>query len=201
MSENYIGTKFETIFRDQRTPEYSDSISGLRKWCRRLANFDSTPRNDYGFPGNGSYRTEGGFVITAAEANLAILSEDDFVEVEYVDIEKERVFVKGFKKPSSESFIHNAIYHQRPQVNVIFHGHSDLLLANYRTLRLPSTKTEQPYGTIALMLEVLEALGDNNILIIKNHGFITLGGTIDEVGLLIIDYYHRAQKLNQVVRK
>ena len=195
MSEVYFGTKFTTVITDQRPPDYSDSIKELSRWCRNLASISSTPHRAGGFPGNLSFRTADGFVITATEANLADIHKDDFVEVEYVDIEKKRIYVKGSKEPSSESFIHNAIYQQRPPVQAIFHGHSDLMLAHYRALKLQVTKNEQPYGTLALMNEIKEALGDKDILIIKNHGFIALGKTMNETGQLVTEQYHKTLNL------
>jgi L-fuculose-phosphate aldolase len=195
MSEVYFGTKFTTVITDQRLPDYSDSIKELSKWCRKLASISPTPHRAGGFPGNLSFRTADGFVITATEANLADIHREDFVEVEYVDIEKKRIYVKGSKEPSSESFIHNAIYQLRPPVQAIFHGHCDLMLAYYRALKLQVTKNEQPYGTLALMNEVKEALRDNDILIIKNHGFIALGKTMNEAGQLVTEQYHKTLNL------
>ncbi|MEE9189272.1 MAG: class II aldolase/adducin family protein, partial [Candidatus Neomarinimicrobiota bacterium] len=186
---------------DPRLPDYTGSIMELRKWCRNLVSLSSTTHRAGDFPGNLSFRTADGFVITAAAANLAEIREEDFVEVKIVDVDQKRIYVKGSKEPSSESFIHDEVYQQSPPVQAIFHGHSDLMLAHYRALKLPVTKNEQPYGTIALMNEVLEALKDKNIIIMKNHGFIALGKTMDEVGQLIMEYHRRALKLNQAMRK
>ncbi len=195
MSEVYFGTKFTTVITDQRLPDYSDSIKELSKWCRKLASISPTPHRAGGFPGNLSFRTADGFVITAAKANLKEILEDEFVEIKSVDVDRKRIYVKGSKEPSSESFIHNAIYQQRPSVQAIFHGHSDLMLAHYRALKLQVTKNEQPYGTLALMNEIKEALGDKDILIIKNHGFIALGKTMNETGQLVTEQYHKTLNL------
>jgi L-fuculose-phosphate aldolase len=197
MSEIYIGTKFTTVFNEKKMPDYSVVIRELRKWCRELARISSTSQKDNSFPGNGSMRTKTGFLITATNANLADIRQNDVVEVESVDLVKKQIYVNGSKEPSSESFIHNAIYQKRRSVQAIFHGHSDLMLAHYCALKLSVTRNEQPYGTLALMNEVLEALGDKNILIIKNHGFIALGKTMNEAGQCFAEQYNKAQQLNE----
>jgi ribulose-5-phosphate 4-epimerase/fuculose-1-phosphate aldolase len=197
MSEIYTGTKFTTVFNEKKMPDYSLVIRELRKWCRDLARISSTSQKDNSYLGNGSIRTESGFLITATNANLADIRKNDVVEVESVDMDKKRIYVNGSKEPSSESFIHNAIYQQRRSAQAIFHGHSDLMLAHYRALKLSVTRNEQPYGTLALMNEVLEALGDKNILIIKNHGFIVLGMTMNEAGQLFKEQYYKAKNLNK----
>jgi ribulose-5-phosphate 4-epimerase/fuculose-1-phosphate aldolase len=45
------------------------------------------------------------------------------------------------------------------------------------------------------MNEVKEALRDNDILIIKNHGFIALGKTMNEAGQLVTEQYHKTLNL------
>ena len=96
------------------------------------------------------------------------------------------MFAKGLKEPSSESILHYAIYRNRPDVNAIFHGHSALILANADTLNIPSTSREQPFGSIELVDSVLEILGTGSFLIMKNHGFLSLGPTMEDAGNTVL---------------
>jgi len=39
-------------------------------------------------------------------------------------------------------------------------------------------------GTIELAKEVLKVLGNNKLIVLKNHGFVSLGATMKEAGEL-----------------
>ena len=73
------------------------------------------------------------------------------------------------------------IYEKRPEVNAIFHGHSLELLKP----GIVTTEEEKPYGTVELVEEVLKVL-DNDVFVLKNHGFVSLGKTMDEAGNNIV---------------
>ncbi len=87
------------------------------------------------------------------------------------------------KDPSSESMLHHEIYKMRPDVNAIFHGHSGLLL---KRGNLPTTKEEKAYGSIELVKEVSKILNKGNLLLMKNHGFLSLGKSMEEAGKLAL---------------
>jgi len=176
MSESYSGTKFKTIFKNKKILK-SKKIKELIKWCKKFSKLGFANAANKGHPGNLSTKTSKGFIITAAGYDLGTLNKKDFVEV--IKIEKNKVYVNGIKEPSSESFIHNEVYKKRSDIKSVFHGHDKLTL---KSKSLPITKKEKPYGSISLAKEVAKVLDNNNYILIKNHGFVSLGETIEAAG-------------------
>ncbi|MDD3237061.1 MAG: class II aldolase/adducin family protein [Candidatus Gastranaerophilales bacterium] len=72
-----------------------------------------------GTSGNISMRLGDGFLVTATGTALGDLSMEDVV---FVDINGQPL-IEG-KNPSSESFLHLAIYKKRPDLNAIVHCHA-----------------------------------------------------------------------------
>ncbi len=190
MSEIYSGTKFKTIFKEKKVLN-NEKISELTKYCNKFAELGLAPFVDEGHAGNLSFRTENGFIITAAGADLSKTSEKDFVEV--INVDNSEVTVVGIKEPSSETLMHNAIYQKRKDINAVFHGHDKVVMENPQDL--PITEKEQPYGTKALADEVTKLLNTNkntNYFIIKNHGILSLGKTMENAGTLAIEIHNKA---------
>ena len=79
--------------------------------------------------------------------------------------------------------LHYAVYKARSDVNAIFHGHYDAILNDKRFV---CTKKEEKYGSIELVNSVLEVLGNNNFVIMKNHGFLVMGKDMGEAGRLAL---------------
>jgi len=104
--------------------------------------------------GNLSFRTINGFIINRTAGDLAGITRQEFVEV----LEADR------------------------DGNAVFHGHNEKLLAEAERLGLPVTAREQPYGTPELVAEILQVLDGHKLVIIRQHGFVTLGGTMEEAG-------------------
>ena len=199
MSESYKGTKFETVFEGKTVSHVSSNE--LLEWCSKFSKSGLAPKSGLSCAGNLSFRTFDGFVITAAGADLNDISEDDLVEVIGVDISARKVFAKGFKEPSSESFLHHEIYQRRYDVNAVFHGHDELIFKNNDKLSLPVTKEEQPYGSIALMFEVVKVLENLNYILIRNHGFLSFGNTMEEAGKQALKKHYDALKVSELLRK
>ena len=107
--------------------------------------------------------------------------------------------MNGVEQPSSETILHHSIYQKRHDVQVIFHGHNQELLKYCEQLRLKSTKKWYPYGTLEMMESVCEVLGeDDNILIIKDHGFLSFGKTCQQAGNFIINALNRIEEISGV---
>jgi ribulose-5-phosphate 4-epimerase/fuculose-1-phosphate aldolase len=191
MSEIYSGTKFKTIFKEKKVLN-NKKISELTKYCNKFTELGLAPFVDGGHAGNLSFRTENGFIITAAGTDLAKTSEEDFVEV--INVNNSEVTVIGTKEPSSETLMHNAIYQKRPDINAIFHGHDKAVMENPQ--ELPITEKEQPYGSLELVQEVIKLLNtlneNTNYIIIKNHGILSLGKTMEQAGNLAIETHNKA---------
>jgi ribulose-5-phosphate 4-epimerase/fuculose-1-phosphate aldolase len=78
--------------------------------------------------------------------------------------------------------LHFAIYHARKNVQAVFHGHSREILLCVNKLNVPETREKAPYGSMELVQSVMEVLGDANFILIRKHGFISLGGSMKEAG-------------------
>jgi L-fuculose-phosphate aldolase len=188
--------RFNTTFASNEVPS-DNRIKELKEWCESFQKNDLTPEIEGNYTGNLSFRTESGFIITASGLkNKENLFDDCFVHVKNYDKLSNTVYVEGKSQPSSEAVMHFLIYQNRPEVNSIFHGHSDIIIEKAEKLKLPVTKIEHQPGSKELAEEVLRALKDNNLIIIKNHGFISLGKTMKEAGEQALETSKRSKNIN-----
>jgi len=194
MSEVYRGTKFRTVFTSKQIPT-DEHLDELCQWCRKFAELGLAPYQDGFFAGNMSIRSGKGIIITTARANLGDLKAGDFTLIIDADIDNNQITASGLKEPSSESLMHIVVYRAKPHIKAQFHGHDDLVLKKTGKLGLPITKIEQPYGTVQLANEVLETLEDHTFVIIRNHGFLSLGRDMKEAGDQAIRYHNLARQL------
>ncbi|MFB0515391.1 MAG: class II aldolase/adducin family protein [Candidatus Neomarinimicrobiota bacterium] len=194
MAEIYSGPKFQTIFKarqrvtDERLPE-------LSAWCRRFSEYGLAPAAGQAHAGNMSIRSGQGFIITAAGADLGNMQADDYGQVLEMDVERRRVIAIGLKEPSSETIMHSSIYERRPEINAVFHGHDPLVLQYGSDLNLPISAREQPYGTLELVGEVQKVLGRHYYIVLRGHGFLALGETMDRAGNEALRYHDAALAL------
>jgi len=187
--------KFKTVFVSDEVPN-DKSIEDLKKWCNQFHKNNLTLPKEGTSTGNLSFRTEDGFIITASMLKTKEnLKNDSFVYVDNYDVEKNTIYAEGKQEPSCESIMHFLIYKTRGEVNAIFHGHDNSIVKNAEKLKLPVTEEEAPPGTIDLANEVLAVLGDNNFIVVKNGGFVSLGKTMKEAGELAIKIQKKAQSL------
>jgi L-fuculose-phosphate aldolase len=158
-------------------------IEELKEWSEIFQKNGLTPELEGYYTGNLSFRSKKGFIITSSGLkSKENLSNDCFVYVKSYDKQSNTVYVEGKRQPSSEAVMHFLIYKTREEVNAMFHGHNDAIIANAKKLKLPITEKEHQPGSIELANEVLRALGDKNLIVIKNHGFLSLGKTMKEAG-------------------
>jgi L-fuculose-phosphate aldolase len=161
-------------------------ISELKKWCSIFAQKGLSPAlPGGGFGGNLSFRCSNGFIITATGANLQNISASQLVLVK--KIKGNTVFVEGKQQPSSEAILHYALYTKRPKVNAIFHGHNLLNSKLISQYNIPITAKKQPYGSYAQIKEVLKICANYDILLIKQHGFISMAANMNSAGKQILD--------------
>jgi ribulose-5-phosphate 4-epimerase/fuculose-1-phosphate aldolase len=174
--------RFNTTFVSDKVPS-DTKIEELKEWCERFQKSGLTPEFEGNYTGNLSFRTDDCFIITASRLkNKENLGNDCFVRVKSYDWQSNTVYVEGKRQPSSEAVMHFLIYKAREDVSAIFHGHNDTIIAKAEKLKLPITEEEHESGSIELANEVKRALGDNNLVVIKNHGFISVGKTLEEAG-------------------
>ncbi|UCH10731.1 MAG: class II aldolase/adducin family protein [Fidelibacterota bacterium] len=193
MGEVYTGIKFRTVFKGREVLDL-EPLADLGSWCRRLAEAGLAPSGAEGSAGNLSFRHGDGFVITATGVNLQHVEEGDFTEVLEADRRKLTVVVRGPKEPSSESLMHSFIYEHRQEIQAVFHGHDELILRYGARLGLGVTELAQPYGTPALVEEVGKVLARHTYLVLRGHGFVALGDTMEAAGHEALRWHEEAQR-------
>ena len=130
--------------------------------------------------------------ITPTLKSLSELNEKDIV---LADLDG-NVLTKG--KPSTEVNMHLEIYKKRPDVNAIVHTHSPYATGFARSSKkikryegfkdienafLSEIEYEKP-GSDELAKKASEGLGEDEVLVLKNHGIICVGDCLKEAGLL-----------------
>ena len=147
-----------------------------------------------GKAGNISARFGEVVAITPTLKSLYNLSQEDIV---LVDMDA-NVLTKG--KPSSEVNMHLEIYKRRPDVQAIVHTHSPyatgFAFSNKKLKRLEGFGAiKSPYlsdieyekpGSDELAKSAGEGLGDEDVLILKNHGVICVSDSLKEAMLLAV---------------
>jgi L-fuculose-phosphate aldolase len=173
--------QFRTEFIDGQLVD-DPRLTKLKHWCSEFHRLNLAPLYAGGSYGNLSFRVKPGFnefVITASRLALKDnLSADAFILVSGVDLKQRVVRAHGRRVPSSESMLHHAVYAARPDINAVFHGHS----THFFTLGLPETAKEEPYGSLALAQSVIPLITKHDLIVLKGHGFLSLGKDLDEAG-------------------
>ena len=170
-------------------------IEELKEWSEKFQKNELTPEIEGNYTGNLSFRSKEGFVITGSGLkSKENLSNDCFVYVKNYDKQSNTVYIEGRRQPSSEAVMHSLIYKTRKEVNAVFHGHNDAIIINAEKLGFPVTEREYEPGTIELAKEVLKVLGDNKLIVLKNHGFVSLGRTMKEAGELALATLKRSKE-------
>ena len=194
--EEYSGVKFKPVFVLKNLPHHP-FLEELKKWCAVFHEKGLTPPYSGGSYGNLSFRTQNNsFIITGTSIGLKdTLDNSCFVEVTYCDMPQKNVYVKGLREPSSESFMHHIIYKKRTDVYAIFHGHNAPITNNADVLGIPETQEKTEYGTVALAESILNILDINNFIIIKEHGFVSMGDSLQQAGNQALHWLEKATLL------
>ena len=105
--------------------------------------------------------------------------------------------LEGDLEPASESPLHLALYQKRPDVMAVVHTHSPMVVTlSIAGVQLRTVENQgasiigrgapvfEKYGLIdsfQLGYQVAETMGSHNICVLKSHGNIVAGGSIEEV--------------------
>jgi ribulose-5-phosphate 4-epimerase/fuculose-1-phosphate aldolase len=183
--EIHVGVKFATEFLSAAVPADA-RLEELKTWCAEFHRRNFAPPYGEYSQGNLSFRIRPGedaFIISGSQVGWKdSLSDDKFVMVHRCDMEKGIVYASGTRDPSSESMFHFSIYRARKDVQAVFHGHSREILKCVNKLNIPETREKASYGSLELVRSIMEVLGDSNFVLIRKHGFISLGSTMKEAG-------------------
>ncbi|MCU4975455.1 class II aldolase/adducin family protein [Halobacteria archaeon AArc-m2/3/4] len=115
--------------------------------------------------------------------------------------------VDGVNEPSSETPMHATVYRERPDAGGIVHTHSPFASA-YATAgrpiepayylvalvgdRVPVSAYEMP-GSWELGERAVAALEDRNGVLLRNHGVLTVGSTIEDAYEVAVQLEHVAE--------
>jgi len=192
--------RFNSVFISDKIPSDAKNME-LKEWSEKFQKNGLTPEVEGNYTGNLSFRSKEGFVITASGLkNKENLTDACFVYVKDYNKKTNTFYVEGKNKPSSESVMHDLIYKTCEDINAVFHGHNDLIVKNSEKLKLPITEKEYEWGTIQLATEVLKVLDDNKLIVLKNHGFVSLGKTMKEAGELALVTLTQSSKLGNITQ-
>lgn len=145
---------------------------------------------NHGATGNLSLRTGTGMLITPTAVPWDQLGEADLV-----DLSLEGEAAPGQGRPSSEWRLHAGIYRARPDAAAVVHAHPPFA-TTFACLREPIPAVHYmiavtggpevrcseyaTFGTDALSVAALAALGTSRACLLANHGLVTVGGTLEE---------------------
>jgi len=179
MVEEYRGVKFQigenAVEKRTATSESNkEIIAEMISYAKILSKLGLTP----GAAGNISARVKEGILIKATACEMGNLKPDDFTlvgEFDFGDFRLKRAV--GLRIPSSETPMHCLIYNRRKDVNSVIHVHGEMFLKKefYEVFRINSTSAELPYGSRESAEAAVEAIGKNNMAVLKNHGLVSLG--------------------------
>ncbi|SDA56098.1 class II aldolase/adducin family protein [Methanobrevibacter millerae] len=162
-----------------------DDVSKLIEVCRNIYERQLVS----GKSGNVSARLSKDYIaITPTLKSLGDLEQKDIV---LIDMNGEAL-TRG--KPSSEAGMHLEIYKKRPDVNAIVHTHSPHVtgfsFSSDEMKRLEGFgEIKNPYialidyevpGSVELAKSASDNIGTEDVLILKNHGVVCLGKSLEE---------------------
>ncbi len=186
LMDGYIGVKYDArSLSDEMPDDLPAAQQSLATQGLRLAALGMAPQNG----GNMSLRLETGFAITASGSNLGRLAPlGEVVAVERCQVEGEQVVYRGPRPPSSEALMHHLVLEAFPECAAVVHAHDPATNREAQpTDVLVETAQEEPYGTLALAREAVEAFGRGaRLILLKNHGYVAVGETLAEAVDLII---------------
>jgi L-fuculose-phosphate aldolase len=185
---------FSAVFL-AKNPLNDEKIAQLAQWGKKFYTLGLVQ----GMEGNLSFRTRLGFIISGTGVALDALTPETVSEVTGVvyGLNKTSVYVKGQVVPSRETIMHSQIYEAQSGVNAIFHVHDALVMGQAGKLGIPVTSAEKEAGSQELAQEAVNLLKSNKDIryfVLRNHGVIALGVTMDEAGKLVEEMRRKVGK-------
>jgi L-fuculose-phosphate aldolase len=170
----------------------SEDAAAIREEIVRVARALRERGLAIGTSGNvGARLADGRIAITPATMDYDDMTPDDVVILEADGAPSE-----GRRRPSSELALHVAVFAARPDVQAIVHSHSPFA-TTFAAARRPvpavhyvlallvgpgrDTLRVAPYatfGTTELARNAVQTLGDDQAVLLANHGAIAVGGSL-----------------------
>jgi len=168
--------------------------------------------------------TGGNISIHNVEKNLLAVSPTsmNYFEMEPEDIvitTMEGEIVEGSRKPTSELSFHIALQNLREDIHAVVHSHPVYsttiacmnweipavhYLVGFSGYKVPLAKYAT-YGTKELADNIVSAIGENNAVLIANHGLLSVGKTIQSAYTtteqieLVAQLYYQTKSLGNPV--
>lgn len=157
-----------------------------------------------GTDGNLSARiSKGNILVTKSGVAKGRLKSTDFVKVDLSG-----KVLGGKSRPSSEVSMHLTVYNERPDVGACVHSHAPFA-TSFAVAGIPLEKNilpevvlfvgdiplidYAPPGIGAISKAIKPFLKDNNAFLLRNHGLLTVGETIEEA-------FHRHETVEHFAR-
>jgi L-fuculose-phosphate aldolase len=191
--DGYIGVKFKAQCSSETRPiECRRYIPAFKENGQRLLDSHMAPANG----GNMSTRWERGFFITASGCNLGYIDDDEIIYVEDFSLEDRVVKYRGSRLPSSETFLHGLLYRENRDIASVVHAHDQATALMNLSEILDETEREEPYGTVELAGLCLKTFGKgSDIIVLKNHGYVAVGSSLEQAADIIICMHNRLLRL------
>jgi len=130
------------------------------------------------YEGNLSIKQDGLLYITPARTRKSTLTEDLICV-----LEEDGTQIHGSKKSSSETIMHRTAYELRDDVSAVIHCHSPYLTAHAMChipfKDIPVAPYGQP-GTRAIIDNAAPYLKNRNLVLLGNHGVLSVGSTLEK---------------------
>jgi len=175
MPEQYVGVKFN--YKNLGELELDSGLNTLVLELQQALS-KLPPECIEDVAGNISVKIHDGILITSTGSRLGrLIAPKNFCKVTS-KFSDELVCYYGSHIPSSETKMHLLIHEKRPDVRYCLHIHLPNIEKVQLLNRHPITKNYYPYGTVELAYEATNALGSNNLVILKDHGIVIVGADL-----------------------
>lgn len=192
------GSLFDVIHQSTEIPSdpQAEAIIALAKTMHAMG---LTPSYGPGDHGNLSCRISRGILISARETSKVDLQPAQLVHVLGKEdaLRGPRVICRGPALPSTDTLMHLAIYEQRPDIGAIVHGHDNQLLRRAEALKLSITHTSAKTNSFELIDEMRALSVTHDFMILRDHGFVALGPTLDAAWELCRRWLDQAKRYSK----
>ena len=138
-----------------------------------------------------------GCLISARATRKAILKPTELVRV-WGPVETMtgyQIEAQGTRLPSTDALLHLRIYALRPEVQAILHGHDVEALMKAAALHIPITAHSASRPSFEVIDDVCALIQQTDYVLLRDHGFLALGKSLDDAGELVRQMSGRARSL------
>jgi len=166
LNKRFPNVLFQTFFVSRDTSN-CPLIGDVLKFCKKLDELKLF--NDGG--GSISLRYGKRILINGEDVDLSSMRQDDIIEIVDYDPSKNIVLAIGKKDPCIETPVHWLIQRARDDINTVFMLNNKIFPKKF-SRQFPSTDDKSIPGSIDLAKQILKALRNNKVILIKNRGIL-----------------------------